>query len=114
MLIAGGLGIAVGIFVLGRSVMSTVGEQITRLTNSRGFSVEFGAATTVLVASSLGMPVSTTHAAVGSVVGVGLAGGFAAVNFRVLGKIIVYWLLTVPIAALTSIIIFQLLRWSLL
>ena len=114
LLIVGGLGIAVGIFVLGRNVMSTVGEQITRLTNSRGFSVEFGAATTVLAASSLGMPVSTTHAAVGSVVGVGLAGGFAAVNFRVLGKIVVYWLLTVPIAALTSIIIFQLLRWSLL
>lgn len=114
LLFFGGLGIAVGIMVLGRRVMSTVGERITLLTNTRGFSVEFGAATTVLAASNLGMPVSTTHATVGGVVGVGLARGFAAVDFRVLGKILVYWLLTVPIAAFTSIIIFQLLRWFVL
>ncbi|HDQ39608.1 MAG TPA: inorganic phosphate transporter [Desulfonatronum sp.] len=114
LLVVGGFGIAVGIAVLGRRVMSTVGERITLLTNTRGFSVEFGAATTVLVASNLGMPVSTTHATVGSVVGVGLARGFAAVDFRVLGKIVMYWLLTVPIAAFTSIIIFQLLRWFVL
>lgn len=114
LLVGGGLGIAVGITILGRKVMATVGERITLLTNSRGFSVEFGAATTVLAASSLGMPVSTTHATVGSVVGVGLARGFAAVDFRVLGKIVVYWVLTVPIAAFTSIVIFQLLRWTIL
>jgi inorganic phosphate transporter, PiT family len=112
LLLFGGVGIAVGIMMLGKRVMSTVGERITLLTNTRGFSVEFGAATTVLVASNMGMPVSTTHATVGSVVGVGLARGFAAVDFRVLGKIVMYWLLTVPIAAFTSIVIFQLLRWS--
>ncbi len=111
LLLFGGVGIAVGIMLLGKRVMSTVGERITLLTNTRGFSVEFGAATTVLIASNMGMPVSTTHATVGSVVGVGLARGFAAVDFRVLGKIVIYWLLTVPVSAFTSIIIFQLLRW---
>jgi PiT family inorganic phosphate transporter len=114
LLVIGGLGIALGIAVLGHKVMATVGEKITKLTNTRGFSVEFGAATTVLMASNLGMPVSSTHAAVGSIVGVGLARGFGAVDFRVLYKIVLYWVLTVPIAAITSIVIFQLLRWSFL
>jgi len=110
-LVLGGLGIAVGITVLGHKVMATVGEKITTLTNTRGFAVDFGAASTVLAASNLGLPVSTTHAAVGAVVGVGLARGFTAVDFKVLGRIVVYWVLTVPIAALTSIIIFQILKW---
>ncbi|NJB69052.1 PiT family inorganic phosphate transporter [Desulfobaculum xiamenense] len=112
MLGMGGAGIALGICVLGHKVMSTVGEKITTLTNTRGFAVDFSAATTVLVASKLGLPVSTTHAAVGAVTGVGLARGYKAVDFGVLGKIVIYWLLTVPIAALTSIIIFQILKWS--
>jgi PiT family inorganic phosphate transporter len=111
LLVMGGAGIAVGIGLLGHKVMTTVGERITTLTNTRGFAVDFGAATTVLAASNLGMPVSTTHAAVGSVVGVGLARGFSAVDFRVLFRIVIYWVLTVPIAAFTSIVIFQLLRW---
>jgi PiT family inorganic phosphate transporter len=112
-LVLGGLGIATGIAVLGHKVMSTVGDKITRLTNTRGFAVDFGAASTVLAASNMGLPVSTTHAAVGAVVGVGLArGGFSAVDFGVLGRIVIYWLLTVPIAAFTSIIIFQILRWT--
>ncbi len=113
-LVLGGLGIALGIALLGHKVMSTVGNKITRLTNTRGFAVDFGAASTVLAASNLGLPVSTTHATVGAVVGVGLARGFSAVDFGVLGKILVYWLLTVPIAAFTSIIIFQILRWTFL
>jgi PiT family inorganic phosphate transporter len=111
-LVLGGLGIATGIAVLGHKVMSTVGDKITRLTNTRGFAVDFGAASTVLAASNMGLPVSTTHAAVGAVVGVGLARGFSAVDFGVLGRIVIYWLLTVPIAAFTSIIIFQILRWT--
>ena len=114
LLALGGLGIALGICVLGHKVMATVGEKITTLTNTRGFAVDFAAATTVLVASKLGLPVSTTHAAVGAVTGVGLARGFRAVDFGVLGRIVVYWLLTVPIAALTSIVIFQVLRWTFL
>jgi len=114
MLMVGGFGIACGIAILGKRVMVTVGEKITTLTNTRGFSVDFGAATTVLVASKLGLPVSTTHAAVGAVTGVGLARGFKAVDFGVLGRIVMYWVLTVPIAAFTSILIFQFLRWVIL
>ncbi|AGW13905.1 inorganic phosphate transporter [Megalodesulfovibrio gigas] len=114
LLMIGGGGIALGIALLGRRVMVTMGEKITELNNSRGFSVEFGAATTVLGASVLGLPVSTTHAAVGSVVGVGLARGFGAVDFRILFKIVLYWVLTVPVAAFTCIVIFQLLRWMIL
>jgi PiT family inorganic phosphate transporter len=111
-LVLGGFGIALGIAVLGHKVMATVGDKITRLTNTRGFAVDFGAASTVLAASNMGLPVSTTHAAVGAVVGVGLARGFSAVDFGVIGKIVIFWLLTVPIAAFTSIVIFQLLRWT--
>ena len=114
LLVLGGVGITVGILLLGYRVMKTMGERITTLNNTRGFAVDFGTATTVLVASNMGLPVSSTHAAVGSVVGVGLARGFGAVDFRVLGKIVLYWVLTVPIAAFTSIIIFQILRWSIL
>lgn len=113
-LMLGGLGIALGITLLGHKVMATVGEKITTLTNTRGFAVDFGAASTVLVASNLGLPVSTTHAAVGGVVGVGLARGLSAVDFRVLGKIVVYWVLTVPIAAFTSIVLFVLMKWMFL
>ncbi|WP_027178226.1 inorganic phosphate transporter [Maridesulfovibrio bastinii] len=113
-LILGGLGIAIGIALLGHKVMGTVGNKITVLTNTRGFAVDFGAATTVLAASNMGLPVSTTHASVGAVVGVGLARGFSAVNFKVLWKIVIYWLLTVPIAALTSIIIYTILKWTFL
>ncbi|MFH1914300.1 MAG: inorganic phosphate transporter [Pseudomonadota bacterium] len=111
MLVLGGVGIALGISILGHKVMATVGQKITTLTNTRGFAVDFGAASTVLVASNLGLPVSTTHAAVGGVVGVGLARGFKAVDFRVLLRIVAYWVATVPIAALTSIIFFVLLKW---
>lgn len=110
-LVLGGLGIALGIMSLGHKVMSTVGEKITTLTNTRGFSVAFSAASTVLLASKLGLPVSTTHAAVGGVVGVGLARGFGAVDFRVLGRIVIYWILTVPCAALTSMLLFIFLKW---
>ncbi len=105
----GGVGIALGVMIFGRKVIATVGTKITSLTNTRGFSVDFGAATTVLAASNLGLPVSTTHAAVGGVIGVGLARGFSAVDFGVLIRIVIYWVLTVPIAAFTSIIIFNIL-----
>lgn len=109
LLIFGGIGIAAGIAMAGYRVMDTVGHRITTLTNTRGFCVDFAAATTVLAASKMGLPVSTTHAAVGGVLGVGLSRGIEAVNFSIIFKIMIYWVLTVPAAALTSMGIFKIL-----
>lgn len=106
LLVIGGLGIAIGVFTWGYRVMKTVGFKITKLTNTRGFSVDFAAATTVLLASKLGMPVSTTHTVVGAVIGVGLARGISAIDFRVVGKIFLSWVITVPIAGITTAVIF--------
>ena len=111
LLLFGGVGIACGIAMAGHRVMDTLGNKITTLSNTRGFSVDFAAATTVLLASKLGLPVSTTHAAVGGVMGVGIAHGFEAVNFRVVFHIVIYWILTVPAAALTSMAIYKLLEY---
>ena len=110
LLTLGGIGIGVGCMTWGRRVMRTVGNRITSLTNTRGFSVDFGAATTVLVASKLGLPISTSHTVVGAVIGVGLARGLEAIDLGIIKKIIISWLLTLPIAAVTSIGIFLLLR----
>lgn len=110
LLLFGGIGIACGIGMAGHRVMETIGKKITTLNNTRGFSVDFAAATTVMVASKMGLPVSTTHAAVGGVMGVGLARGMEAVNFRVIFQIMIYWVLTVPAAAVTSIVIFNVLK----
>jgi len=106
LLALGGVGIAIGCLTWGKRVMKTVGGRITKLTNTRGFSVDFGAATTVLIASKLGLPISTSHTVVGAVIGVGLARGLEAVDLNVIKKIIISWLLTVPIAAATSAAIF--------
>jgi PiT family inorganic phosphate transporter len=106
----GGFGIALGVVTWGYRVIETVGTKITHLTNTRGFCVDFATATCVLFASKLGLPVSTTHAAVGAVVGVGLAGGVDAVDFRVVGKICVYWVITLPVAALTCMFFYKLLE----
>ncbi len=110
LLLYGGVGIAIGIAMGGAKVIRTVGQRITMLTNSRGYCVTFAAATTVLLASKLGLPVSTSHAAVGGVMGVGLARGIEAVNFSIVFRIMIYWVLTVPVAALTSMVIFNLIQ----
>jgi len=113
LLLFGGVGIALGIMMAGRRVMETLGTKITHLSNSRGFCVEFGAATTVLIASKLGLPVSTTHAAVGGVLGVGMARGMEALNLRLVYEIVLYWLLTLPAAALTCMGIYSMLQFIL-
>jgi len=110
LLAIGGIGISIGCMTWGRRVMKTVGSRITSLTNTRGFSVDFGAATTVLIASKLGLPISTSHTVVGAVIGVGLARGLEAVDLSVIKKIIVSWVLTLPIAAGTCVAIFLCLR----
>jgi len=107
----GGLGIAVGVATWGYKVMETVGKRITELTNTRGFSIDFAAATTVLIASRLGMPISTTHTVVGAVIGVGLARGVKAINKNVVRDIIISWFITVPTAAIISAIIFKILMF---
>ncbi len=107
MLALGGVGIAVGITTWGYKVIRTVGGKITALTNTRGFAIDFSAATVVLVASKLGMPISTTHTVVGAVIGVGLARGLDAVDLSVIKKIIYSWLLTLPAAAIIAILIYR-------
>ncbi len=106
LLALGGIGIAIGIMTWGYRVIRTLGSKITKLTNTRGFSVDFGAATTVLVASKFGMPISTTHTVVGAIIGVGLARGLEAVDLRIIKKIVLSWLITVPIAAITAALIY--------
>jgi len=103
MLMVGGLGIVVGLATWGYRVMETVGKKITELTPSSGFSAELAAAVTIVPASRLGIPVSTTHILVGSVLGVGLARGIGALDLRVVGRILVSWVATLPVAAVLSI-----------
>lgn len=103
LLALGGLGISAGVFTWGYRVIKTIGFKITELTNTRGYSIDFAVATTVLGFSKIGMPISTTHTVVGAVVGVGLARGLAAVDLRVLKNIVISWLVTIPLAVGLSI-----------
>jgi PiT family inorganic phosphate transporter len=106
MLAIGGVGIVIGLATWGYRVMETVGRKITELTPSRGFAAELAAALTIVLASRLGIPVSTTHILVGSVLGVGVARGIGALDLRVVGRIMVSWVATLPIAAGLSIFFF--------
>jgi PiT family inorganic phosphate transporter len=106
MLMIGGIGIVIGLATLGYRVIETIGKRITELTPSRAFAAELAAATTIVLASRLGIPVSTTHILVGSVLGVGLARGIGALDSRVIVKIVMSWVATLPIAAVLSIFFF--------
>ena len=106
----GGFGIVIGLATWGWRVIETIGKKITELTPTRGFSAEFGAATTILLASKLGIPVSTTHCLVGAVLGVGLARGMRAINLTMIRDIILSWVITIPASAATSILCFYILK----
>lgn len=106
----GGTGIVLGLATWGWRVIETIGKKITELTPSRGFAAEFGAATTIVIASRLGMPISTTHTLVGAVLGVGFARGLEAVNLTTTRDILISWVITVPIGALLAILIFYPIR----
>jgi PiT family inorganic phosphate transporter len=109
-LILGGGGIVFGLATLGYRVMKTIGTQITHLTPTRGFSAELAAAATVVLASRTGLPVSTTHILVGAVIGVGLARGVGAIDLRVIGKIVISWVVTLPAGGILAALFFFLLK----
>ena len=106
----GGGGIVVGLATYGRHVIATVGKKITQLTPSRGFAAELAAATTIVIASGTGMPISTTHTLVGAVLGVGMARGIDAIDLRVVARILVSWVVTIPAGAFLAIIFFFVFR----
>lgn len=106
MIALGGAGIVVGLATLGYRVMATVGKRITELTPTRGYAAEFAAAATIALASGFGIPVSTTHTLVGAILGVGLARGIGALDFRVIGTIVVSWVITIPAGAGLAIFFF--------
>jgi PiT family inorganic phosphate transporter len=110
MLIVGGVGIIFGLATWGYRVMETVGRKITELTPSRGFAATLASAITVVLASRMGIPVSTTHILVGSVLGVGMARGIGAIDLRVVGRIVISWVATLPISATLSIIFFYMFK----
>lgn len=105
-LLLGGGGIVAGLVMYGHKVIATVGNNITELTPSRGFAATLAAATTVVVASGTGLPISTTHTLVGAVLGVGIARGMAALNMRIVGTIFVSWVVTLPAGAGLAIMFF--------
>jgi phosphate/sulfate permease len=110
LLALGGIGIVIGLATWGWRVIETIGTRITELTPSRGFCAEFGAAATILVASKMGLPISTTHCIVGAVLGIGFAKGISAINLRMVRDIVLSWIITIPSSAITSIALYYALK----
>jgi PiT family inorganic phosphate transporter len=110
LLLLGGSGIVIGLATFGRHVIATVGEKITQLTPSRGFAAELSAATTIVIASGTGMPISTTHTLIGAVLGVGIARGIEAIDLRVVGQVFLSWVVTIPVGAILAILFFSIFR----
>jgi len=102
----GGAAVSLGLFLFGARVMETIGKKITEITPVRGFSAEFGAATTILLCSRLGLPVSTTHVLVGSVIGIGFMRGMGFLDLRVIRNIASSWLVTLPFTIVLSMILY--------
>ena len=109
-LMIGGGGIVIGLATFGRHVIATVGKKITQLTPSRGFAAELAAATTIVIASGTGIPISTTHTLVGAVLGVGIARGIEAIDLRVVGRIFLSWVVTIPAGTILAVIFFYLFK----
>jgi phosphate/sulfate permease len=110
-LVLGATGIVVGLATWGYKVIETIGTKITHLTPSRGFAANIAAATTIVLASRLGMPISTTHTLVGAVMGIGLARGIDYLNLRVIRNIVISWLITVPVGAILAILFYEILKF---
>jgi inorganic phosphate transporter, PiT family len=110
LLALGGLGIVIGLATWGWRVIETIGKKITELTPTRGFCAEFGAATTILVASKCGLPISTTHCLVGAILGVGLARGISSLNLGMVREIVFSWIITIPASAGISVLSYYLLK----
>jgi PiT family inorganic phosphate transporter len=110
MLLIGGIGIVVGLATYGYKVMATIGTKITELTPTRGYAATLAASAVVVLASGLGLPVSTTHIAVGAVMGVGFARGLGAIDMKVIGGIVLSWFVTVPAGAIMAAIFFYILK----
>lgn len=106
-LLLGGIGIVAGLSTYGYKVIETIGRKITEITPTRGFAAEFSTATTVLIFSKLGLPISTTHTMVGSVIGIGFARGISTLNLQVIRNIITSWFITIPTAAILTVIIYK-------
>lgn len=108
MLLVGGIAVGGGLLAFGTRVMETIGKNITEITPIRGFCAEFGAATTILTCSRLGLPVSTTHVLVGAVVGVGLMRGMGTLDLRILKNIGVSWIITLPFTMVLAMVLYKL------
>jgi phosphate/sulfate permease len=111
-LLLGGLGIVIGLATWGWRVIETIGKCITELTPTRGFAAEFGAAITIVLASKLALPVSTTHTLVGAVLGVGLARGLNSLNLTTIREIVISWVITIPAAALLTGVFYFIIKYS--
>ena len=109
-LLLGAVGIVIGLATYGYKVIATIGKEITELTPSRGFAAELATASTVVGASAIGLPVSTTHTLVGAVLGIGIARGIGALNLGVIGSIFVSWIITLPAGAILAIVFFTVLK----
>jgi len=114
MLFIGGIAVGGGLLAFGARVMETIGKNITEITPIRGFCAEFGAATTILICSRLGLPVSTTHVLVGAVVGVGIMRGMGTLDLRILKNIGLSWIVTLPFTMVLAMVLYKLLTVFLL
>jgi PiT family inorganic phosphate transporter len=110
-LVVGGVGIVLGLATFGYRVMYVVGTKVTEITPSRGVAADMSTMATVLACSKMGLPISTTHTLVGAIIGVGLARGITAINRKIVGSIFASWIVTIPVAAILTVVLYLLGKW---